>query len=152
MPVSASMKDVFEICTLLAGEMEKCAVALAPTYAELPYHRDVSIDDASSFPNRALQQEARGCLVAVVESNFVGGLFAAALADDGAILNVTELIVVPQWRRRGVARALVRELCRQWPNAEKNALLIHRQAPTYEVYSRMGFVELERLAPMVWTR
>ena len=58
--------------------------------------------------------------MAEVESNILGGLFAPALADDGAILNVTELIVVSQWRRRGVARALVRELCRQWPNAEKN--------------------------------
>ena len=89
MPVSASMKDAFEIRTLLAGDIEKCAAALAPTYAEPPYHRNASIEDASSFLKRALQQEAGGCLVAVAGIDIVGGLFASPLADDGASLNVT---------------------------------------------------------------
>ena len=146
------MNDGIEIRTLLAGDIEKCAAALAPTYAEPPYHRYPSVDDASSFLNRALEQEARGCLVAVAGTDVAGGLFASSLADDGASLNITELFVVPQWRRRGVARALVRELRRQWPNAKKIGLLVDRQAPAYEVYKRLGFVELERLAPMVWTR
>ena len=94
MPVSASMKDAFEVRTLLATDIEKCAAALAPTYAGPPYNRDASIEDASSFLKRALGQEARGCLVAVAEPDIVGGLFASSLADDGASLNITELFVV----------------------------------------------------------
>ena len=46
MPVSASMKDAFEIRTLLAGDIDKCAAALDTTCAEPSYHRDASTDDA----------------------------------------------------------------------------------------------------------
>lgn len=51
-----------------------------------------------------------------------------------------------------MSRDLVSESTREWPNASKIGLLVDQQVLAYEVYKRRGFVEPERLAPMVMTR
>ena len=110
--MSAFTNGNVEIRNFVTNGINGRAAALARTHSEPPYNRSASIDDASKFLKRATDQEATVCLVAVAGPDIVEGLFARSLTDDGTSLNITELFVVPEWCRQGVARALVSDLTR----------------------------------------
>lgn len=144
------MASSYNIRAAEVSDISECASVLAPTYAEPPYNGDLSLDAARNLLACAIDREPKGCWLALANGKIVGGLLACSNSADGSDLTISELFVVPSWRRKGVARALVEKLREQWTSARKVGLLVDRQAPAYVVYERLGFVEQERLAPMLW--
>ena len=144
------MAASFNIRSFERDDIAACASALAPTYAEPPYNGALSVDAAQALIARAVEREPHGCWLAIADSKIIGALLACSNSTDGSDLTISELFVVPAWRRRGVARALIAQLRQQWPSARKIGLLVDRRAPAHEVYKRLGFVEQETLVPMLW--
>ena len=145
------MPDGIVIRALEQQDLAACAAALVPSYLEPPYDRRITDAEARALLVGAIAREPGGCWVALAGRAVAGGLLAHSTSADGSGLSVTELFVVAEFRRQGIARALIDRLRAQWPDARSIGLLVDRRAPAYDVYKRLGFKESPGLAPMIWT-
>ncbi len=85
-------------------------------------------------------------LVAEADGGVVGYVIGRVAADEGEILNVG---VHPQWRRRGIARALVRALLDALGAAGARAVYLEvreSNAAARQLYAAFGFGEIGRRA------
>jgi hypothetical protein len=90
------MPESFEIRFFKRRDVAECASALVPTYTEPPYNERISADRARSLLAHAMDQEPKGCWVAVADGRIIGGLLASSNSEDGTSLTISELFVVPE--------------------------------------------------------
>lgn len=89
-----------------------------------------------------LQRPYARLLVARDADAAVGFVLAWRAADE---LHLTDLGVTEAYRRRGLARALVAELCREDARVVFLEVRAHN-APALALYASLGFTELDRRA------
>jgi GNAT superfamily N-acetyltransferase len=101
-----------------------CAESPAPSYVEVPAELDLSTGET---------------WVAELE----GGLAAYATAsEERGVIELHDLFVRPEQRRRGLARALVAAVADEWPDASHLRLVASLDALRF--YDRLGFTEESR--------
>jgi ribosomal protein S18 acetylase RimI-like enzyme len=104
----------------------------------IPPHEDVD-------PERELREVAeivRGEVALLAEEDGRAVGFALGRAKSTRVARLTDLYVVPDARRRGVAGSLVRELVAAYPDAEHVTLEVGAaNAPARAAYARWGFTE-----------
>ena len=101
------------------------------------------VEDAARF-SRLLERSQRTA-VALAQENIVG--FGRAICDGESNGYLSMLVVAPEWRRRGVGRALVEHLTRDTPNA--TWVLRAGRPDAAAFFAKLGFavssVAMERL-------
>jgi ribosomal-protein-alanine N-acetyltransferase len=109
--------------------------ALSEIAAECGLHVDFPAELARSYGILRVARGARGVR---------GFLLAWHAADE---LHLTDLGVTAAERRRGIGRALVRELIREGHRLAARVILLEVRAgngPALALYGSLGFVELDR--------
>ena len=101
--------------------------------------------DENSWSVESIQSELEKadsrCTVAVEDSKVVGFLAFEQIADEGSIV---EIAVSPDYRRRGIARALINEALRNCTGLRTVFLEVREgNAPAVALYESLGF---ERIA------
>jgi GNAT superfamily N-acetyltransferase len=101
-----------------------CAESPAPAYVDVPAVLDLSVGET---------------WVAELD----GRLTAYALAsEERGVIELHDLYVRPEHRRRGVARELIAAVADEWPDASHLRLVAARDALRF--YDRLGFTEESR--------
>jgi GNAT superfamily N-acetyltransferase len=93
--------------------------------------------------HECLQDENSVVLVAEHESSLVGYLLGfdhVAFFANGRVSGVEELYVIPQQRRRGIGRALMREFER-WARSRSSAQIVVCTRRAAEFYVALGYEE-----------
>lgn len=127
------MSDVVSIEPATAADVP----ALSKMAAECGLHVDFPSELARSYAILRVARTARGVL---------GFLLAWRAADE---LHLTDLGVSPAERRRGIGRALVRELIREGHALAARVILLEVRAGNAQalaLYRSLDFVELDRRA------
>ena len=81
-------------------------------------------------------------LVAIHEDQVVGYIGSQSSIDESDVMNVA---VHPDWRRHGIAEALIGNLVAELKNRGSHALLLEvraSNAPAISLYEKMGFVQV----------
>ena len=121
----------------MSWQLGRPTTADVPALARLAAECGLDVD----FPAELARSYAR-LLSAWSDGALVGFLLAWRAADE---LHLTDLGVAPALRRRGVARALVTELCRE--DARVVFLEVRESnLPARALYEQLGFTELDRRA------
>lgn len=121
----------------MTAQLRAPTAADVPALAQLAAECGLDVD----FPAELARSYAR-LWGAWRDGALVGFLLAWRAADE---LHLTDLGVTPSARRRGVAQALVTELCRE--DARVVFLEVRQSnAPALALYAQLGFTELDRRA------
>jgi len=116
-------------------------LADAPALASIAAECGLVVD----FPAELARSYAR-LTAARLDGVLVGFLLAWRAADE---LHLTDLGVTASARRRGVARALVSDLCRDGAQTGSRVILLEvreSNAPALALYRALAFQELDRRA------
>lgn len=101
---------------------------------------DVSATDTLEHLRRAIEHPDAAFLVADHDGQIVGSVIGAF---DGWRGNIYRLVVHPEHRRRGIARALVGEVERvfaEWGVQRVTALVVRDRHPAREFWAAMGYL------------
>ena len=87
-----------------------------------------------------LERAVRGslCTLGAWDGEKLVGL-VRAVGDGASILFVQDLLVLPAYRRRGVARRLMQALEARWPAVYQTELLTDERPETLAFYEALGF-------------
>ena len=128
--------------------MSALGLSIAPaTAADVPVLDGIALECglAVDFPTE-LRRSYALLRVARLDGVVVGFLLAWHAADE---LHLTDLGVTASARRRGVARGLVTELCREGKRSDARLILLEvreTNAPALALYRALAFEELDRRA------
>ncbi|MBQ8264151.1 MAG: GNAT family N-acetyltransferase [Oscillospiraceae bacterium] len=67
------------------------------------------------------------------------------VGDGETIIYVQDILVYPEFQRRGIGSALARELLGRFPNVRQIVLSTDKEERTMEFYKSMGFESLENI-------
>ena len=84
------------------------------------------------------------CVLGAWEDGQLVGLLRA-VGDGVTILFVQDLLVLPDYQRRGIAAALVRTLCGRYPSVYQIELLTDDTEQTRAFYHALGFAAAEEI-------
>ncbi|HIT33506.1 MAG TPA: GNAT family N-acetyltransferase [Candidatus Faecousia intestinigallinarum] len=92
--------------------------------------------------------------LAVVTARRDGELIglARAVGDETTILYIQDVLVRPEYQRRGVGGALLNELLSRYPQVRQKVLLTDRTPETAAFYRKLGFVPAEDAGCMAFTK
>lgn len=101
----------------------------------------------------ALREAFRGslCVLGAWEDGKLVGLLRA-VGDGVSVLFVQDLLVLPDYRRRGIASALMRELLARYPEVYQLELLTDDTEQTRAFYRSLGFRAAEELGCTAFVR
>lgn len=71
--------------------------------------------------------------------------FLRAVGDGASILFIQDIVVHPDYQRRGIGTALMREILRRYPAVYQTELATDNTEKTVAFYRSLGFVPLEEL-------
>ena len=91
------------------------------------------------------------CVLGAREDGKLVGLLRA-VGDGVSILFVQDLLVLPDYRRRGIASALMRVLLARYPEVYQLELLTDDTPQTRAFYSSLGFRAAEELGCTAFLR
>ncbi len=113
---------------------------------------DTPPDEARSRSSRFLAEPANAAFLAVADDRAIGVATVTSVFnfESGGIAEVEDLYVVPEWRRRGVARALVEAAlawCREHDCRDVEVVITPEGEARHELagwYRSLGFVDTGR--------
>lgn len=125
-----------------AGEIASVVRASFQTVAEQIGHDIEPLHETAE--SVAATFESRDCaLIAELPCGEIIGSVRGATQDDGSVM-VSRLAVLPEYRRSGVARALMEALEASYPLAERFVLFTGRDATgPIALYRSMGYEQIE---------
>jgi ribosomal protein S18 acetylase RimI-like enzyme len=106
---------------------------------------EVSATDTPEHVRRAIEHPSAAFIVAAEDGQIVGSVIGAF---DGWRGNIYRLVVHPDYRRRGIARTLVREVERafaEWGVSRVTALVVIDRHPAREFWAAMGYLPDEHM-------
>jgi GNAT superfamily N-acetyltransferase len=132
------------VACLVVEAREERASEIARLSSQLGYC--ISVEETQSMLNKMLASPNYFIRLAVTQSNSVIGWVSAerrCTLESGELVELTGLIVDPNARRQGVAKALV-TAAEQWVNKSGFESIRVRsnisRVESHEFYQRMGFV------------
>ncbi len=84
------------------------------------------------------------CIFAAYEDNGLVGLIRA-VGDGASILFIQDLLVLPEFQRRGIGTMLVRTMLNEYPNVYQVQLATDGTEKAMSFYKSLGFVPLSEL-------
>ena len=91
------------------------------------------------------------CALGAFDGERLVGL-VRAVGDGASVLYVQDLLVRPEYQRRGVGGALLRELLARWPNVYQAVLLTDDAPQTSAFYAACGFQPAEGMGCRAFLR
>ena len=68
-----------------------------------------------------------------------------AVGDGETILFIQDLLVLPEYQRRGIGKQLIEALLARFPEVRQRVLLTHDDPKTRSFYKAAGFVESQQM-------
>lgn len=121
-------------------DLPACAELLTRIYAEPPYQESWQHDQALAYLTRFYQIEAGGCYLVEEDDQPAAAVFSYSWPwQDHEITFVQELFVDEPYRRRGIAKTLLKQVV---GNADNRLVLIaHEGSDATQLYKRLGLSE-----------
>jgi len=82
------------------------------------------------------------CILGAYESDVLVGLIRA-VGDGASILFIQDIIVHPDYQRKGIGTALLKEMMQRYANVYQMELLTDNTEKTVAFYTSLGFVPAE---------
>jgi len=83
-------------------------------------------------------------VVSVWEGGTLIGL-ARGLSDDVSIFYLQDILVRPEWQRRGIGRRLLRDCLERFQHVRQKVLLTNTEQRQTRFYETLGFKDVARL-------
>ena len=111
------------------------AEEILPLYESVGWRRYTQDSDAleKAYANSL-------CVLAAWEGEHLAGV-VRAVGDGVSIVFIQDILVRPEYQRRGIGRALIRALMDKYPNAYQIELLTDDTEKTAAFYKNAGFQE-----------
>ena len=121
------------------ADIEELAKAMSEAYSEEPWNEKWSLDRAVRRVQAILGNFQSIGLVAEVEDAIIGGLlgYVDPYADED-VFYVSELFVVPQYKRHGIGRELINELEKELNKKGISVVQLMSIEPNEEFYGKCG--------------
>ena len=91
------------------------------------------------------------CVLGAWEGERLAGILRA-VGDGASVILVQDLLVLPEYQRRGLGSALLRELLRRYPRVYQTQLMTDDRPQTMAFYASLGFEAAEELGCRAWMR
>jgi ribosomal protein S18 acetylase RimI-like enzyme len=121
-------------------DLQSCGVLLQEIYAEPPYEESWPGNRAAAYLESFFRIAADGALVATEnEGKIIGAVFGFSYPwHAGSIFFIQELFVAGQYRRRGIAGDLVRQVVEKNVEDSHVALIVREGTVAAKFYEKLG--------------
>jgi ribosomal protein S18 acetylase RimI-like enzyme len=82
-------------------------------------------------------------LGAYVDDRLVGIL--RAVGDGCSIFYIQDILVLPQYQKQGIGRALIKEILKEYPHVYQKVLMTDDSPETIAFYSSLGFKDASEM-------
>ena len=121
-------------------DLQPCGVLLQEIYAEPPYEESWPESRAKAYLESFFRIDADGALVATDnEDKIVGAVFGFSYPwQVGSIFFIQELFVAGQYRGKGIARDLVKQVVEKKGCDSHVALIVREGTVAARLYEKLG--------------
>jgi len=132
-------KISYRIKLCSAKDLDGAAVLFRKTTAEPPEGSEWTERQAWRFLARIKKIDPSGCYVAVEGGRIIGGLFGChSHWKDKRVFQLEEIFVSPEYRRKGVGRALFNRVVRAGRKKTIVWLYANKKNPSVRFYKALG--------------
>lgn len=131
-----------EYAIVLPGDLEGLAAAMKKSYTDEPWNESWNGEKAARRIRGIMSNFESFGIKAVEENIVVGGVlgFVDPYADEDFFF-VSELFVVPEWKRKGIGKTLLAELERHLKEKGIRTVQLISIAYNQNFYGKSGFVK-----------
>jgi ribosomal protein S18 acetylase RimI-like enzyme len=121
-------------------DLQPCGVLLQEIYAEPPYEESWTESQATAYLESFFRIDADGALVAIGnEGKIVGAVFGFSYPwQVGSIFFIQELFVTSQYRGKGIASDLVKQVVEKNGGDSHVALIVREGTVAAKFYEKLG--------------
>ena len=91
------------------------------------------------------------CVLGAWEGERLAGILRA-VGDGASLIFVQDLLVLPEYQRRGIGSGLLRELQRRYPRVYQTELMTDDDPEKAAFYASLGFAPAEEQGCRAWMR
>ena len=111
----------------------------------LPVYEAVGWVNYTKDPERLAEAYRRSlCTLAAYHRGELAGI-VRAVGDGHSILYIQDLLVLPQFQRRGVGTALIRAVLEKYPRVYQTVLMTDDSPATAAFYGSLGFKSVQSM-------
>lgn len=128
------------IRSCIETDLPSCGALLREVYAEPPYHENWPGNRATAYLESFFRIDSQGALVATEdEGKIIGAIFGYTYPwHTGFIFFIQELFVASNWRGKGIAGDLARQVTRKIEGDSNVVLMVREGTVAAGFYEKLG--------------